>query len=86
MAAMDYAMTMTRTMLAQMTQWRQWRPWIPIYMGAMTKTTMRLARLRDDSEQGNADTVNGAMTKTKARAMLTRWCYLCYNDKDTGDG
>ena len=29
--------------------------------------------------------MNGAMAKTKARTMLTPWCYLCYNDKDKGD-
>ena len=54
-------------------------------MATMTITTMRSTRLRDGSEQGNADMMNGAMTKTKARTMLTPWCYLCYNDKDKGD-
>ena len=59
---------------------------MPIYMTTMTRATMRLTRLQDGSDQGNADMMNGAMTKTKARTMLTRWCYGCYNDKNKGDG
>ena len=53
-------------------------------MAVMTRTMLRVTRLRDGSEEGNADMMNGALTKTKARTMLTRWCYLCYKDKDTG--
>ena len=58
---------------------------MPIYKDTMTGTTLRLTRLRDGSDQGNADMMNGAMTKTKARTMLTRWCYGCYNHQDKGD-
>ena len=47
---------------------------------------MRSTRMRDGSEQGNADVMDGAMTKTKAGTMLTRWCYVCHNVKDKGDG
>ena len=54
-------------------------------MATMTGTTLILWRPRFGSEQGNADMMNGAMAKTKARTMLTPWCYLCYNDKDKGD-
>ena len=38
--------------------------------------------LQYGSEQGDTDMMNGAMLKTEARTMLTRWCYGCYNDKD----
>ena len=54
-------------------------------MAVMTRTMLRVTRLRDGSEEGSADMMNGALTKTKARTMLTRWRYLCYKDKDTGD-
>ena len=47
---------------------------------------MRLTKLQDGNEQGNADEMNGAMTKTKATTMLTRWCYGCYNAKNKVDG
>ena len=50
---------------------------MPIYMTTTTKATMRLTKLQDGNEQGNADKMNGAMTKTKATTMSTRWGYGC---------
>ena len=50
------------------------------------------AQVHDYSDKDNveldesANMMTGAMKKTKARTMLTRWCYGCYHGKDKGDG
>ena len=54
--------------------------------GYNDRDDVRLTRLRDGRDQGNADMMNGAMARTEARTMLARWCYLCYNDEGKGDG
>ena len=59
---------------------------MPIYLTTMARATLRLTKLQDGNEQGNADKINGAMTKTKATTMLTRWSYGCYNAKNNVDG
>ena len=59
---------------------------MPIYLTTMARATLRLTKLQDGNEQGNADKMNGAMTKTKATTMSTWWGYGCYNAKNQVDG